>query len=186
MVHGSEDLIEVYSAVDDMSQSLINNWNRLVSPGDVVYVLGDVAMGKIADTLPMVSELDGDKVLVPGNHDRCWFGGKKNHADWIAKYEDVGFTILGNGIDYGAGSIDLSFLFSDVTDLPVHACHFPYYGDSHDADRYTAYRPPDVGGWLLHGHTHSNERVNGRMIHVGVDAWNYAPVSIDEIKELMK
>lgn len=32
-------------------------------------------------------------------------------------------------------------------------------------------------GWLLHGHTHSDVKVRGKEIHVGVDAHDLAPVS---------
>jgi calcineurin-like phosphoesterase family protein len=39
---------------------------------------------------------------------------------------------------------------------------------------------------LIHGHTHSTEKLNGTQIHVGVDAWNYAPATLKEIEELVK
>ena len=38
---------------------------------------------------------------------------------------------------------------------------------------------------LIHGHTHSKEKGSGNQIHVGVDAWDYYPVSEDEIKSLI-
>ena len=57
------------------------------------------------------------------------------------------------------------------------AGHFPYEGDSHDEDRFTRWRPVDDGAWLLHGHVHTSWQVNGRQINVGVDVWDYAPVS---------
>ena len=182
-----------YSRLEDMNDSLVNNWNDVVGVDDTVYVLGDVAMGKIAETLPIVSRMNGTKFLIPGNHDRCWFGGKKDHAKWVEKYEAVGFTILGNSVDDGCGQVSLSHLFEDLTWINgVDACHFPFTGDSHDADRYSAYRPVDRGQYLLHGHTHSSNvrSVNSRgeitrEIHVGVDSWKYRPVSIEQIKMIM-
>jgi len=65
------------------------------------------------------------------------------------------------------------------------ACHFPYVGDSQHEDRHAEHRPKDQGRWLLHGHTHSKEKINGRMIHVGVDAWNFMPVSETELAVLV-
>jgi calcineurin-like phosphoesterase family protein len=58
----------------------------------------------------------------------------------------------------------------------VLACHFPYRGDSHDHDRFVEQRPVDQDAWLLHGHVHERWRQRGRMINVGVDAWQCAPV----------
>jgi len=63
--------------------------------------------------------------------------------------------------------------------------HFPYDGDSHDEDRYVQWRPVDEGDWLLHGHVHTNWRQNGRMINVGIDAWDLAPVAEDTLVELI-
>lgn len=39
------------------------------------------------------------------------------------------------------------------------------------------------GKAMLHGHTHSGplERLNGRSLDVGADAWDYAPVSLEEV-----
>ena len=59
-----------FTDVDQMNTSLIDRWNALVQPGDDVWVLGDVAMGHIADTLPLVGRLAGYKRLLAGNHDR--------------------------------------------------------------------------------------------------------------------
>ena len=69
--------------------------------------------------------------------------------------------------------------------MPALGCHFPYEGDSHDHDRYPDHRPLDDGEWLLHGHVHQRWRVRGRMINVGVDVWDYAPVPEDELVALL-
>jgi len=51
----------------EMADKLIVNWNKVVGPKDVVYVLGDVAFGK--NNLHYMSQLNGRKHLVMGNHD---------------------------------------------------------------------------------------------------------------------
>ena len=54
--------------VDEMDEALVKNWNEVVRPSDKVYHLGDVAINK--KHLSTVGRLNGDKVLVKGNHDR--------------------------------------------------------------------------------------------------------------------
>lgn len=54
--------------------------------------------------------------------------------------------------------------------------------------RYNQWRLPDMGDWLLHGHTHSTQKIipGTKMIHIGVDANDYTPISHEEIAEIMK
>lgn len=35
-----------YKNIDEMNESLIDNWNNIVSKNDTVYILGDITMGK--------------------------------------------------------------------------------------------------------------------------------------------
>lgn len=165
-----------YDNVDDMNADLIARHNSIVSPTDTVVFLGDVAMGRIADSLPLVAEMNGNKILVPGNHDRIHpvYGTNPNRmAEWTAKYEAVGFTIVDDGgLDIPGNSFTVS--------------HFPYTGDHADDDRHPEFRPVDDGGWLLHGHTHGMWRKNGRMFDVGVDAWSGFPVSLDVLDDVRR
>jgi calcineurin-like phosphoesterase family protein len=54
-----------FSDVDEMNRALIDRWNSVVADDDEVWVLGDVALGPIAQSLALIDELHGDKVLVP-------------------------------------------------------------------------------------------------------------------------
>ncbi len=60
--------------------------------------------------------------------------------------------------------------------------HMPY---DCTQEKFKEYIPKDEGKWLIHGHTHSLEKKKGRMIHVGVDAWDCFPVSLEEVKTLI-
>jgi len=51
----------------EMDEEMIKRWNDTVRPNDKVYHLGDVVINRKA--LPTVSRLNGDKVLIRGNHD---------------------------------------------------------------------------------------------------------------------
>jgi calcineurin-like phosphoesterase family protein len=46
---------------------MVKAWNERVRPNDKVYHLGDVVINRRA--LPILSRLNGDKVLIRGNHD---------------------------------------------------------------------------------------------------------------------
>src|SRR4051812_17199465 len=86
-----------FADAEEMNRALIDRWNAVVDPGDEVWVLGDFALGSIADTLPLAAELHGYKVLLAGNHDRCWFGHGPGHEPWIDRYLDAGFDEVQQG-----------------------------------------------------------------------------------------
>ena len=52
---------------DDMDEEMIRRWNDRVRPSDKVYHLGDVVINRKA--LKTLHRLNGDKVLIRGNHD---------------------------------------------------------------------------------------------------------------------
>ncbi len=167
---GHRNIIEYcnrpFSDVDDMTTGLVDRWNERVAADDDVWVLGDVAMGRIAESLPAVARLHGHKHLVAGNHDRCWFGHGERSADWIDRYREVGFETIVQGTARTA-----------IGSTEVTLCHFPYEGDSHGMDRFVQHRPVDDGGWLVHGHVHDSFAQRGRQINVGIDAHDLAPVT---------
>jgi calcineurin-like phosphoesterase family protein len=39
--------------------------------------------------------------------------------------------------------------------------------------------------WLGHGHIHEKWRLRGRMINVGVDAWDFTPAAEEIVAGLM-
>ena len=53
--------------VDEMDEEMIKRWNETVRPNDKVYHLGDVVINRKA--LKTLHRLNGDKVLIRGNHD---------------------------------------------------------------------------------------------------------------------
>ena len=56
-----------WDTAEEMDEEMIRRWNERVRPNDKVYHLGDVVINKKA--LPTLARLNGDKVLVKGNHD---------------------------------------------------------------------------------------------------------------------
>lgn len=59
-----------FDSVEDMDKVLIANWRNTVSSNDTVYVLGDFSWYKEKETLEILDELTGHKILVRGNHDK--------------------------------------------------------------------------------------------------------------------
>jgi calcineurin-like phosphoesterase family protein len=52
---------------EEMDEEMVRRWNERVRPNDKVYHLGDVVINRRA--LPTLARLNGDKVLIRGNHD---------------------------------------------------------------------------------------------------------------------
>lgn len=52
--------------VEEMNEKMVENWNRVVTPQDIIYHLGDVYFRDGHKVLP---RLNGKKRLILGNHD---------------------------------------------------------------------------------------------------------------------
>ena len=52
---------------EEMDEFMVKAWNERVRPNDKVYHLGDVVINRRC--LPTLARLNGDKVLIRGNHD---------------------------------------------------------------------------------------------------------------------
>jgi calcineurin-like phosphoesterase family protein len=165
-----------YSSVHEMDTDLVKRWNESVRSSDTVWIVGDLAMGKLDASLEYARQLNGMKLLVPGNHDRMFGCQGTKYRNMCARYEAVGVDV-----------VNATFPLN-VNGVHVTVCHFPYAGDSRDQfeDRYQDERPIDRGQFLVHGHTHGKWRKSGRMIDVGVDAWGGYPVAFETVVALFR
>jgi calcineurin-like phosphoesterase family protein len=190
--------------VQHMNEMLIKNHNAVVAPDDHVYVLGDVALGRFEDSIKYVGRLNGIKHLVVGNHDRLFIDPEANleKANAYAfrfrgAYQEV-FDFIEEGSSEAAAELlmipEIKVNLRDRTHSSrafLRMSHFPYTGDSHDKPRYDFIRPKDDEKILLHGHTHQSNVITRSakgtlQIHVGVDSWNYSPVSLETILRLVE
>lgn len=181
---GHERIIEFepksrpFASVPEMNEGIIEAHNAIVSPDDTVFILGDVAMGKIADSLPLVGRLNGYKILVPGNHDRVFSGVKPGMRErFEPEYRKVFDEIWAEQSFISFGNVGSALM-----------CHFPYGDEDHTEDaRYEEMRPEDNGLPLVHGHIHGLRRVAGRQFNVGIDASPvFGPTSEEEIAEWIR
>ena len=66
-----------FESVQEMDEALIQNWNRVVSEGDTVYVLGDFSSYGKEENKALLKRLKGTKILIMGNHDMGY-----TQAEW--------------------------------------------------------------------------------------------------------
>ena len=159
-----------FETVEEMDAELIRRWNAKVGKGDLVYVLGDMIWKtRNSDAETLIRSLNGQIILIKGNHDRFLHNAKaKNALAGVKDYDDI------------------SVKLEDGTDRRVVLCH--YYIPFYIGHRWQAVH--------LHGHSHNSEehlieesikqklRDDGfetRSYNVGCMHWNYEPVTLDEI-----
>lgn len=58
-----------FEDVDHMNEYMVMQHNRVVKPNDKVYFLGDVTIGRNLKALEILGRMNGEKILVKGNHD---------------------------------------------------------------------------------------------------------------------
>jgi len=103
----------------DHDHAIIDNWCRVVSTNDIVWVLGDLSVRNIYYALGVLVRLPGRKRLILGNHDE----GHPMHWDahkWMDDYRDV--------FEYVAPFARIKIDAEDVM-----LSHFPYTKDRHEA-----------------------------------------------------
>lgn len=176
---------EIVQNHDDL---LAAHWDQTVKAGDVVWVLGDLTANSkhVPAALEWIRERPGTKHLIAGNHDPVHPMHKDAHK-WQRQYLEVFDSVQAAAkrtiplpVEHGGGH------------QLVLLSHFPYTGDGEGKeDRCSQWRLPNEGYALLHGHVHTPAKatftgpLSVKQIHVGVDAWDFAPVSLEQIGELL-
>lgn len=159
--------------LDEMHHKLITNYNAVADENTVGYFLGDIAFDyKIAKEV--IGQLKGVRVLIRGNHD--YKPGTMIKMGFHVCMEEAVIKRLGQ-------YIKLSHY--PYQPLPVPLWRQVLLREKARKVRYLSKRPIDNGGWLLHGHTHSSEKICNKMIHVGVDAWKMKPVTEQQLESLI-
>lgn len=153
--------------------TVASNWLKTVRKEDTVWVLGDVALGGLTRALDLVASLPGRKHLITGNHDKCHPMHRDSYR-WQPEYLRAAFDSV------------QAFALRKIDGQKVLLSHFPYTADHTEDVRYTEWRLPDTGLPLLHGHTHSRERGTPHEVHVGLDAWDLHPVSLEVISSVLQ
>ena len=77
---------------DEMDEAMVKMWNETVKPTDKVYHLGDVVINRKA--LGIMRRLNGDKVLIRGNHDIFKDDEYREHFRELRAYHVMNGMIL--------------------------------------------------------------------------------------------
>lgn len=145
-----------FSDVEEMNETLIKKWNDRVGVDDHVYHLGDFALGRAKDVSNIIDRLNGKIHLIIGNHESCAQKRiNRNKFQWIKRYYELN---LGH---YNPKLNDVSIV---LFHFPIETWNKSHYGQLH-----------------FHGHVHSSmPKTALNRFDVGVDAWDYRPVSLEE------
>jgi len=65
-----ENIGQYCSRPDGWQALIIENWNQWIRPDDIVFHLGDLALGKKENAEALIPQLNGKLFLLRGNHDR--------------------------------------------------------------------------------------------------------------------
>lgn len=148
-----------FTNVKEMNEAIIENWNSVVKPEDITYLLGDVMLGDNNAGLDCLKELNGLIYVIWGNH--CTDTRKK----LLSALPNVITLGYAHQFKYGKLSIYLS--------------HYPTLTTNYDDKHFSQHV------LSLHGHTHQKtnwlDPKNPFLYHVGLDSHNNTPVHIDEV-----
>lgn len=152
-----------FASVTEMDEALISNWNTKVRPGDTIYHVGDFAFAGTQRIAELLDRLNGQKVLIYGNHDKAIRGSKALQAKFIKCCDYYELIVPDASAARGKQGIMLMHYAMLVWNKRHH------------------------GTWMLHGHSHGSlvYPVSGKIMDVGVDANQFSPISYQEVKLLM-
>ncbi len=81
-----------FGSAEEMDEFMVRAWNERVRPNDKVYHLGDVVINRKA--LGIMRRLNGDKVLIRGNHDIFKDTDYREHFRELRAYHVMNGMIL--------------------------------------------------------------------------------------------
>ena len=153
-----------FTNVEEMNEAIIERWNKVVKPNDIVYHLGDTMLNDNVKGIECFKRLNGQIFLIYGNHDT---NARKN---LLFTDDRTRHKMLGGWYAYVIKHGKLS----------IYLSHYPTLTANFDNGKHFSQNIIN-----LHAHTHQKTNflnpTNPFMYHVGVDSHNCTPVHIDEI-----
>lgn len=150
-----------YNTIEEMNQSIIDNWNSVVKDDDIVYLLGDMGFCGIEKLRFLISQLKGHIRLVQGNHD----------SDKVVN------RLIEEGLIEGVATLCYITITGDeeCPDQDLTLCHFPMID----------WANKEKGAWMIHGHQHqlpNTPSCSYAHWDVGLDKNNMMPISFEQLK----
>lgn len=161
-----------FTSTEEMDEAMVERWNAKVKPGDHVYHLGDVVIGK--RHLETIKRLNGKKRLIMGNHDI--FDNKF--------YYEAGFEKL-----CGVRVFTDRFILSHIPlhpDCITSRFKVNVHGHLHGNEVMRSVEKLTSSGWNDYYSNHPNEyetimEVDPRYLCVSVEHTDYEPLSFEEV-----
>lgn len=153
-----------FSSVEEMNEGLIERWNEVVKPGDIVWSLGDFAFMPYDNIVEIIKRLNGNLHMVLGNHDQKIAQNRKELLE--------------------SGLVKEIRDYKELSWNKQRICLFHYGQRAWNGSHY--------GSWQLFGHTHGDMEPYGKSVDVGVDSAfilgtaPYRPFSFEEIESFMR
>lgn len=166
-----------YGSIVEMNEGIIKNWNEIVQPTDTVYHLGDFAFCGTTKLKEILLQLNGMITLIKGNHD---YEKKEKYLSFgftdVLPYEKIDQFFLTHYPIYRPEDLEKDLGKRELADSE-HTRHC--YQKVTDAFKESCC------SIVLHGHTHDKMYHRDDLLHVNisVDANNYRPVSLDDIRK---
>ena len=162
LMHNKNFLFEPrgFSSTEEMCEAIVERWNRIVKPEDIIYNLGDLALSDVDAAIPYIKRLNGFQWWIRGNH--CTINKVKKiceeckNISTISNPEASWATMLKFGKKH------------------FFLCHYPTIVNNTN----------DKPVYCLCGHTHTKnkwEDFDKGCYHVEMDAHDCYPVSLEEI-----
>ena len=153
---GSGKIMRPFANYEEADQYMVDQYNKVVRPGDTVYFLGDVAIRKHG--LQALGRMrSGRKVLIMGNHD---IFEHKEYRHYFAEKRIKGALMLPNERLV-------------LTHIPIHPLALKKYPRVDSENRWD---------YNVHGHLHDWILPDARYINVCVENTEYRPMTLEEIK----
>ncbi len=155
-----------FNSVEEMNETLINNWNSVVGKNDIVFHLGDFGFCSSYEMVNLLKRLNGNIYLILGNHDRKTM--RKGYENRFSAIEQQ--------------------LYITIDTQKIYLNHLPFlcYDGTYRKGNET---------WQLFGHVHSGPLSKDGLdtprltnlfptqYDVGVDNNNFTPIEFNQLKK---
>jgi calcineurin-like phosphoesterase family protein len=152
-----------FDSVPAMDYAMVKMWNKYIKPEDKVIHLGDFALTGRERRQELLSQLNGYKVIIWGNHDPGLNALVRDGFDEAYRWmiADIVDTVL---------EPDGNITFRRCRALFIHDyCHWA------QNTKVPAHLSISI---VICGHAHGNWKTkDNRAVNVGVDNWDYKPIS---------
>jgi calcineurin-like phosphoesterase family protein len=148
-----------FDDITEMDEYLIERFNETVRPNDKVYFLGDVVINRKA-LAAIMPRLNGDKVLIRGNHDIFKL------SDYTPYFRDVRAYHVLNGMI--------------LSHIPIHASSMGRFGANIHGHLHEKRVMKPSGFDKRTGEIIYGDEIDPRYHCVCVEATDYAPILFED------